>query len=189
MVQTDCRREGAAQPTIGIQAVAFHVGEVRPIEELPRLKDDAAALAQFKARGFGHYTRSGLDIAAQAVASGQATLRLAGKSPGDIDAIVLGVVELRWYTGVQEDLAGAVARGLGFANIHVVGVCLGGCTNLTSLMRVAKSLIVSEGYRNVLVIESNKCLEDGSDRLVPPDISIFSDGAVSFVVTRDDWCR
>lgn len=176
----------AARPTIGIRGVAYDVGERRPIDELPQLRDDAEALARFKARGFGHYTRNPLGIAQQAVASARATLRLAGRSAGDIDALVLGVVELRWYQGVQEELAGEVARGLGFDNIHVVGVNLGGCTNLTGLLRLARSLMLSEGYRNVLVIESNKCAEDGHDRLVPPDVSIFSDGAVSLVLTRDE---
>jgi 3-oxoacyl-[acyl-carrier-protein] synthase III len=170
---------------IGVRSIAFHWGEQYPIAELPQLAQDPKRLAAFEARGFKKYTRSALTLQDQAVRCCKATLRRAQLTPADIDAVVIGYAEHRWFDDLQERLGGDILRGLGMPNTHVVGVTLGGCTNYTSLLRMARSLVISEGYRHVLVVETNKCHADGHDRLVMPDASVFSDGAASCVVTRE----
>jgi 3-oxoacyl-[acyl-carrier-protein] synthase III len=175
----------SARPAIGIRGIGYYTGEQRPIDEIPQLAADPEALGAFEARGFKHYTRSDLSLADQAARASRGALRAAGLSPGDIDAVLIGSTELRWFDDVQERIAGDFLRALGFGNTFVAGVNLGGCTNYTTLLRMARGLIAGEGYRHVLVVESNKCLHDGSDRLVMPDLSVFSDGAAACVVTRD----
>jgi 3-oxoacyl-[acyl-carrier-protein] synthase III len=170
---------------IGIRGINYFWQDRVPIDELPQLARDPERLAAFKSRAFRHYMRSTVSIAEQAVRSARGTFKLSGLCAADIDAVIIGVCELRGYDGIQEHITNQVVSGLGFHEIHAVGVNLGGCTNYASLIRMARDLIVAEGYRNVLVVESNKCAFDGSDRLVPPDMSIFSDGAASCVVTRE----
>lgn len=176
-------------PAIGIRGIAYHVGPSVPIDELPCLAGDGALLARFKAVKFTNYSRSDLSLPEQAVLSAQSTLRKCGMQAGDIDAVVIGFSELREWRGYPENLTRAVLLGLGMNNLPVVGVTLAGCANVSSSLWVARNMVIADGYRNVLVIETNLLRDDGR-RLSGtkpgemPD-NVFGDGAVSLVVTGD----
>jgi len=174
---------------IGIRGIAYHVGPSVPIEELSCLADDSELLTRFKTVRFKNFSRTGLSLSEQAVLSAQATLHKCGMQAADIDAVVIGFSELREWNGYPEGLSRAVLAGLNMNNILVVGVTLAGCANVASSLRVARNMVAVDGYRNVLVIETNLLRDDGRrlSGAAPgaiPD-NVFGDGAVSFVVTSD----
>ncbi|MEC4718511.1 3-oxoacyl-[acyl-carrier-protein] synthase III C-terminal domain-containing protein [Noviherbaspirillum sp. CPCC 100848] len=176
-------------PAIGLRGIAYYVGDSVPIEELSCMANDAALLERFKAAYFCNFSRSNISLPEQAVLSAQATLRKCGMQAGDIDAVVIGFSELREWTAYPEQLTSVILEGLGMNNIPVVGVTLAGCANVTSALRIARNMVIVDGYRNVLVVETN-LLRNDSRRLSgaapgqTPD-NVFGDGAVSFVVTSD----
>jgi 3-oxoacyl-[acyl-carrier-protein] synthase III len=168
---------------IGIRGIGWYWGDRVPIEQMPPLAADAAMLAAFRARGFKHYTRTPVGEVDMIVRSCRETLRRSALCPADIDAVLIGWAEHRWYGELQERMGRRLCVALGFGNIHVVGITLAGCCGFSELLRMARNLIVAEGYRSVLVVDVNRCKPDESDRLVPPDWTIYSDGAASCVVT------
>jgi 3-oxoacyl-[acyl-carrier-protein] synthase III len=170
---------------IGVKGLGWYLGERRPIDCIPRLHADRKLLQAFIQSGFCYYTRSPLDEPAMAVASGRESLRRSGLCPADIDAVVIGWTEHRLYDDMQERLGATVVRELGFHNVHVLGIGLAGCCLFAELVRTGRNLVVAEGYRNVLVIEVNRCPPDESGRVVPPDWFLYGDGAASCIVTRE----
>lgn len=174
---------------IGLRGIAYCVGASVPIKELPSLAEDPALLERFKAAHFRNFSRSSLSLPEQAALSAQETLRKCRMQAGDIDAVVIGFSELREWTAYPEHLTRAVLARLGMNHIPVVGVTLAGCANITSALRVARNMVAVDGYRNVLVIETN-LLRDDSRRLSgtapgeTPD-NVFGDGAVSLIVSSD----
>lgn len=170
---------------IGIKGIGYYLGERFPISAIPELAADPQALVPYEKRGFRHYTRSPVEEPEMAVRSCRETLRRSGLCAGDIDAVVFGWTEHRFYNDMQERLGTHLVRELGFHATHVLGIFLAGCALTTELLRTARNLIVGEGYRNVLIVEANRCNPDDSDRAIPPDQWIYSDGASSCIVTAD----
>jgi 3-oxoacyl-[acyl-carrier-protein] synthase III len=173
--------------TIGIRGLAYYVGASVPIEELSCMANDRALLQRFKAARFKNFSRSSVSLADQAILAAQETLRRSGLAAADIDAIVIGASELNPWDGFPEGLSTAILRGLGMNHLPVVGVTLAGCANAASSLRMARNMIAVDGYRSVMVIETNQHRDDTA-RLVgtaPDDApcSVFGDGAVSFVAT------
>jgi len=171
---------------IGIKGIGWYWGDRRPIDRMPLLAADPEKLAAFAARGFKYYTRSPVDEVEMTVRSCRETLRRSAMCPADIDAVLIGWAEHRWYKNMQERLGREVCVALGFGNTHMLGITLAGCCSFAELLRMARNLIVAEGYRSVLVVDVNRCNPDESDRLVGPDWTIYSDGAASCVVTTHE---
>lgn len=176
-----------AIPPVGISGIAYYVGESAPIDELTCMKDDPALLHRFKRALFKTYSRSSISLAEQAVIAVEESLRKTGLTARDIDAVVIGSSELNTWPGYPEGLSTEILRALELNHLLVVGVTLAGCANAASSLRVARDMIAVEGYRNVLVIETNR-LHDDRARLVgaaPGEVpvNVFGDGAVSFIVT------
>jgi 3-oxoacyl-[acyl-carrier-protein] synthase III len=183
------RNASSGSAAIGLKGIAYYVGNSVPIEELSCLANDAELLARFKAAYFRNFSRSDISLPEQAAQSAQATLLKCGMQAGDIDAVVIGFSELREWTAYPEQLTRAILVRLGMNHVPVVGVTLAGCANVTSALRVARNMVIVDGYRNVLVMETNLMRDDGR-RLAgtaPGDTpeNVFGDGAVSFVVTSD----
>ncbi|WP_151637994.1 3-oxoacyl-[acyl-carrier-protein] synthase III C-terminal domain-containing protein [Noviherbaspirillum aerium] len=180
---------GASLP-IGLRGIAYYVGSSVPIQELSCLANNAELLERFKAAHFRNFSRSDISLPEQAAHCAQATLNKCGMQAGDIDAVVIGFSELREWTSYPEQLTYAILSRLGMNHIPVVGVTLAGCANVTSSLRVARNMIMVDGYRNVLVVETNLLRDDrrrleGTAPGATPE-NVFGDGAVSFVLTRDN---
>ena len=142
-------------------------------------------LRAFEAQGFRYYTSSPVAEPEMALRACRESLRRSGLCAGDIDAVILGWSEHRFFDDVQERVGTHVVRELGFHCTHLMGIGMFGCCLHAELVRTARNLIVAEGYRNVLVCEVNRCSPDDSDRHIGPDMYIYSDGAAGCVVTSE----
>lgn len=174
---------------VGITSIAYHVGEVVPIENIARLADNPRLLQRFKNEGFKNFCKSELSLAEQAVLAAKDTILKSGLSTQSIDAVVIGTSELRDWNEFPESFSKEILAALELNNVFVVGITLAGCANFASSLRVARNMIIADGYRNVLVIETNK-VRGNLERLVGYEessvpSSIFADGAVSFIVTSE----
>lgn len=176
-----------SRPVIGIRGVAYHYDETVPIETLPHLAADALLLKKFQACGHGRFARSQVGIVEQAILSAHKTLERSGLGAQDIDAVVIGMSELRDWNRFPEQLCTDVLLGLGIKDVLVVGVTLAGCANYGSALRMARNLIAVDAYRNILVIETNQ-VRGNLERVRAPGHRasfIFGDAAVSYVATSE----
>jgi 3-oxoacyl-[acyl-carrier-protein] synthase III len=176
------------QPTVGLRGVAYHFDEIVPIESLPALAGKDELLQTFRDCGHGSVAVSHCSLIEQTARSAYKSLQESGLSANDIDAVVIGTSELRGWTRWPEYFANDVLLALGIQDALVVGVTLAGCANYGSALRMARNLIVAEGRRNVLVIESNQT-RGGLERVRAPGGTraslVFGDAAVSCIVTPE----
>jgi len=176
--------DGPAPTGIGIKGIGYYLGERYPIRRL--LADNPKMLEAFEDRGFRFYTSSKLNEPEMAVRACNESLRRSGLCASDIDAVIVGWSEHRFYKEVLERVGSHLVRALGFHCTHLMGIGMFGCCLHAELFRTARNLIVAEGYRNVLVVETNRCAPDShADRIIPPDQYIYSDGAAACVVTSE----
>jgi 3-oxoacyl-[acyl-carrier-protein] synthase-3 len=173
------------KPAIGMRGLAYHYDELVPIDSLPRMVSNPEMLKNFKQAGFESVAVSHVSITQQAILSARKTLSGSGLTAADIDAVVIGTSELRDWKTYPEVAGTEILLGLGLKDILVVGVTIAGCANYGSSLRVARNMIAVDGYRNVLVIETNQVRGD-MDRVFSPTGKagfVVGDGAVSFIAT------
>jgi 3-oxoacyl-[acyl-carrier-protein] synthase-3 len=77
-------------------------------------------------------------------------------------------------------LSAALARGLGLPDVPVLRVGGGECGNLGLGLRVARSLVLAEGLRSVLLVTADRAV--GDTRYLPESLTVLSDGAASCLV-------
>ncbi|HYD63444.1 MAG TPA: hypothetical protein VEC35_24020 [Noviherbaspirillum sp.] len=176
-------------PRIGIRGIAYHFDETAPIDTIPTLQADPELLAKFKKVGHERFAFSHVSITEQAVISARQTLDRAGMAAADIDAVVIGTSELRGWNRFPEKIGNEILLALGMNDILVVGVTIAGCANYASALRVARNMIAVDGYRNVLVIETNQ-VRGNLDRVVASSQTgapayILADGALSYIATTE----
>jgi 3-oxoacyl-[acyl-carrier-protein] synthase III len=169
----------------GIRGIGYHFDDTVPIDTLPGLSDNPELVKTFKAAGHERCSISRVGIVQQAILTARKTLNNSGLSAADIDAVVIGTSELRDWADYPEEFSTEVLLALGLKDILVVGVTIAGCANYASALRVARNMIAVDGYRNILVIESNQ-VRGGSARVhgtVERAGFILGDGAVSYIAT------
>jgi len=179
----------ASMLRIGIRGIAYHFDEEASIDTIPTLQVNPELLAAFKKTGHERFALSHVSITEQAIIAARKTLDKAGMVAGDIDAVVIGTSELRGWNRFPEKVGNEILLALGMKDILVVGVTLAGCANYASALRVARNMIAVDGYRNVLVIETNQVCGN-LDRVVASSQTgapayILADGALSYVATTD----
>jgi 3-oxoacyl-[acyl-carrier-protein] synthase III len=169
----------------GMRGIGYHFDETVPIDDIPRLAADPQLLSRFKLGGHERYARSHVSITEQAVLAARKTLDSAALAASAIDAVIIGTSELRDCKEFPETVAADVLLALGLKDILVVGVTMAGCANYASSLRIARNMIVAEGYRNILVIETNQVRGD-LDRVCATESNagfIYGDGAASCIAT------
>lgn len=170
---------------VGIKGVSYTFDRLRDISTLPALASDENILAGFVQGGHRTFGCSESSLSEQAVCAALNSLKCAGLSRVDVDAVVIGCASIRYWHRTAELLATEIMLGLALDDIPVFGITIGGCANYSSALRVAKGLLNDNGWSNVLLIETNKVKGDES-RPYMPYVSIFGDGCVSAVITEDD---
>lgn len=169
---------------IGIKGLAYAFDAVRGIETLPILAGDPAALAAYRRGGHHEFGYSDRSLSELAVSSARQSLRAADLAASSLDAIVIGCASIRFWPKYAELLSTEIMNGLGLQNVPSFGVTMGGCANYASALRIAKSLIAENGWRNVLIVETNKMPSDDM-RPYMPYVSIFGDASVSTIVSTE----
>lgn len=174
----------SAKSIAGIGSIGYAIGDLHPIEELKALTEKPDTLASLKAKGIAYFAETTDTPAELACRAARETLSVSGVDGADVEAIIYASTsfwEKQFYS--ERDIAWLM-NDLGLVNAYPVGVFLPGCANATSAMRVAINMIHAEGYRNVMVVTTDKVVPGNSaKRVMWPDVSVLSDAAASFMVT------
>lgn len=162
--------------------IAYCVGEARPIASIEPIAQDEGLLSMLTALGmdqYRHSTRSPTEMATDCV---RETLESAKLAPAEVDALVYTSSSF-WNRDFYGLDIGKMCRNIGLERVTPVGVFLAECGNLVSALRVARGLLSEDGCRHVLVVSADAC-QDPQQRLVPPAVSVLSDGAASCIMGR-----
>lgn len=76
-----------------------------------------------------------------------------------------------------------IQHSLGLKNAYTYGFFLSNCANLIGAIQLARSLLISEIYSELLIVVSDR-IEHSADRFMESNESILSDGAVSFLISK-----
>lgn len=171
--------------SIGIKGIAYTFDRLRDISTLPALAQDEEMLAGFVQGGHRSFGCSDCSLSEQAARAALRTLTEAGIRGSQLDAVVVGCASIRFWHRTAELLSTEIMLALELKDIPVFGVTMGGCANYSTALRIAKGLLVENGWRNVLLIETNKVASDET-RPYMPYVSIFGDGCVSAVISTVD---
>ncbi|MGY3621899.1 hypothetical protein [Bradyrhizobium sp. USDA 10063] len=167
-----------------ISSICYSVGQIRPIEALVELGiADQNAIESLAARGIQNFcedSRPAHDMCTSCIGD---TLLESGLQPSDIGAVVLGHSMAKWDFKEEQSLLAALAS-MGFSRTQIFGVSMQACTAANAALDLARLLVSSSsGPKNVLVIVFGKDCE--GNRLAPQAATLFSDGAVSCIVSSD----
>jgi 3-oxoacyl-[acyl-carrier-protein] synthase III len=168
-------------PRTYLGCIAYELGELRPIHEIEELKHKESLLESFNALGLERYAHSQGSAADLALRAAARTLRQTQLLPRDIDVLVYATSSLADQGALREGIANLVLE-LGLHHAYPIGVFLSGCANFHSGLRVARSLVRSGEAQHVLLVTADK-VPDGGTRIVPPNVSVASDGAASCLIS------
>jgi 3-oxoacyl-[acyl-carrier-protein] synthase III len=166
-----------------IQGIEYELGESRSIAEVEELGRDEELLETLLALGLESYRKSSLSPAAMAGAAARRTLERTGVAPSDVQAVVYASTTF-WRDDFFKNDIGHLMADLQLDRAYPTGVYLSECANLYSALRTGVALMKSEDLRHVLVLVAD-VFSEAQSRILPPSISVRSDAASSFMISRD----
>ena len=132
--------------------------------------------------GWGRIRRTERPVAALAAEAGRASLTAAGLAPETVDAVVLCSTSVGEPAENHGQFFADVLTGCGLGDLPVYGLSLNRCTNLLVGIDLADALVTSGRYRSVLVVTTDRVLDE-SERMV--GYALFSDGAAGCLVRAE----
>lgn len=165
-----------------LTALSYELGDLAPMTRIDELRSDSAVLETFSALGLRRYARSDLEPYELARDSARRTLELWGKDASDIDAIIYATNTFGDLRHHRDDLR-RLCCALGTDRAYVAGVFGWECSNLYVALQSAMDRLALGRASHVLVISTDKGLP-GESRVLPPNLSLLSDGACSCIVTN-----
>jgi 3-oxoacyl-[acyl-carrier-protein] synthase-3 len=169
---------------IHLSGSAYALGERREIDELPELQADRDLLETFQALGLHSYRRSSSPPAELAAASIGETLRRAALPASEIDVLIYATTSFWQESFYRRQEVSRLLDVTGLTKAYPVGVTLSECANVQTALRVGAAMIAAGEARHVLVV-SVDCTAPSASRLVPPRVSVKSDGAASVVLSPE----
>ena len=162
---------------------------------LGELESDFSTIENLKARaaefrmvpepalwGWGSVFRTERSLEAMAIDSGSASLRTAGIDPSSVEALVLCCTKVPGPARGHGRFVETILTGIGLGDIPFYGLNLNRCTNVLAALDVASAFVTSGRYRRVLVITTDRVVDE-ADRMLP--YALLSDGAASCVLAAD----
>jgi 3-oxoacyl-[acyl-carrier-protein] synthase-3 len=132
--------------------------------------------------GWGSVFRTERSLEAMAIDSGSATLRTAGIDPSSVEALVLCCTKVPGPARGHGRFVETILTGIGLGDIPFYGLNLNRCTNVLAALDVASAFVTSGRYHRVLVITTDRVVDE-ADRMLP--YALLSDGAASCVLAAD----
>jgi 3-oxoacyl-[acyl-carrier-protein] synthase III len=165
-----------------VSSICYSVGQTKPVAALLDTGfADQQVVESLAARGILNFcedSRSAQDMCRSCITE---TLLESGLRPSDIGAVVIGPSTAQWDLKEEYSFLAALAS-IGFSRAQIVGVSMQACCVANAALDMARLLVSSSsGVSNVLVIIFGK--NCGGTRLAPQATTLFSDGAVSCIVS------
>jgi 3-oxoacyl-[acyl-carrier-protein] synthase III len=173
---------GQVTRPVYLSALAYDLGEEeRSVESLTAIPDEIRGL--LGEAGLSSYrtsSRSAVELAHGPVARTLELLTPDGRA--DIRRVIFATNSFEDASIAEQGPTSQMLVDLGLPDASPVGLFLSFCANFHSAVEIAHALVALGGENSVLVVCSDVLSVD-DERLVPPNISVFSDAASSFVVT------
>lgn len=165
-------------------SIAYHLGELKPIDELDFLQTDPQRLELYKLAGFEYYAESGLSMRELARRSALETLEASGVDRQEI-GICLYVAESQDRDEpVSSQEVNSMLADLGLDSAVPIHVSIANCANIISALRVAAALIENGSAQHVLVTSVDKAPRRYGGRKMFQEMSVKSDVSLSCLVCR-----
>ncbi len=173
-----------ARTPVYVTGLAYELGEhVHDLDELALvLPGVRASLRESGLKAYRTSDRAPAELAKVTLAATLA--QLDPPRPGSIRHVIYATNSM-WDAGFTDPATlGSLLVDLGLEAAYPYGIFLSYCANLHCAFDLGAAIIRSAETDRVLVVCTDKA-DPRSDRLVQPRISVHSDGAASFVLTRD----
>jgi 3-oxoacyl-[acyl-carrier-protein] synthase III len=159
-----------------VSSICYSVGKIRPIAALLDSGVDQGALDSLAAKGIQNFCEDSRAAHDMCMACVKDTLSESGLRASDINAVVIGPSRAKWDLAAEQSLLAALAS-IGLSRMQA-------CSVANAALDLARLLVLAHSkVKNVLVIVFGKNDEDS--RLAPEAATLFSDGAVSCIVSSD----
>jgi len=169
-----------------IAGIAYHLGELRPIDEVDFLRADAKRLELYKLAGFEQYAASNLSMRELAHRSAIQTLDECGIDRDDIGYCLYVAESFDRDELVNSTEVNRLLVELGLENAVPIHISVSNCANIMSAVRVATALIESSAARHVLIASVDKASRRFAGRKMFQEMSVKSDVSVSCLVSGHD---
>lgn len=171
------------RPDLYLAGAAYTIGEHRHrLDDLDAvLPGVRASLAQAGVQWYHTTSRAAVDLARDSL---EQTMKAVDAIPRAEIRHLIYATNTAWDNDYSNVTAlGDLVRGLGLVNAYPMGVFLSYCANLQLSLRLASAAIHSGQADHVAVVCTDKT-DPAGDRLVHPRLSVHTDAAASFVLTR-----
>jgi 3-oxoacyl-[acyl-carrier-protein] synthase-3 len=163
---------------VHLGGLAYALGTLRPIAELPELAGNPTQLAYLQRTGLRDYARAEGPLSELVQKTCRRSLDEAGVPLAEIGAIVYA--SSSYVAERDRELLPRLALALGIPDAVPYGVFLANCANGCLALETASNLLALGKARAVLVITAD-AVAPGGVRALPDRTCVLSDGAASCV--------
>ena len=166
---------------IYLGGINYELGEVHGIDNLEGDKDSIELL---RSMGISNFCKAERTVQELAYDSIKKTVALSDIDPTDVETVILATTSMSLKENVEGySLIDKVLEDTGMVNAFPYGMFMSNCSNLTSSIKTAMSILKDSERSYAIVCVADKLTQD-KDRFMNSNESILSDGAVSVIVSK-----
>jgi 3-oxoacyl-[acyl-carrier-protein] synthase III len=166
-----------------IASIAYHLGQLKSIDNIDFLRDDPRKLDLYRQAGFESYAESELPMRELAYRSAVQTLDASGIQRGEIGICLYVAESFDRDEVVNSEEVNRLLVGLGLGSAVPIHISVSNCANIISALRVAIALIAAGETKHVLVVSVDKASRRSGGRMMFQEMSIKSDISLSCLVS------
>jgi 3-oxoacyl-[acyl-carrier-protein] synthase III len=166
-----------------ISSICYHLGALKPIDDLDFLRDDQRKLQIYKLSGFERYAESDLSMRELALRSAAQTLEESGLAREEIGVLIYVAESFDRDEPVDSTEVNRLLLDLGLEDAVPIHISVSNCANIVAALRVAAALVATGGTRHVLIASVDKASRRSGGRMMFQEMSIKSDISLSCLVS------
>lgn|GEM_PF-2730796 len=173
---------------IFLSGIQYELGDKKELSSLFEQTDNIDDEEILKNLGLKFFRKSKVSMPSMLVKCAQRTLAESGIDPLTIKSVLFVTSSLQDHSKDKNEI-GEMLCQLGLKNAYPVGIFLSRCTNFSIAIQTAMNLIKAEGQDSILVLISDVTSKSpNTPALIPSNVSVSSDAAVSFIVSKTVAC-
>lgn len=166
-----------------VSNIAYRTGRSFPISSIDGPFEETISILE--STGLNCYCKSDISVTDMARACVEETLSKGSFDPGDFGVLLYAANNL---TLRSSDLVypefDRILRDFNLTNAYVHGTFMSNCANLASALQIGSALLATSELPHIVIVLSDR-IENSADRFMNSAESILSDGAISFVLSRE----
>jgi 3-oxoacyl-[acyl-carrier-protein] synthase-3 len=166
-----------------IASIAYHLGQLKPIDEIDFLREDPRKLELYRLAGFDSYAESDLSMRELAYRSAVRTLEDSHVQHSEIGVCIYVAESFGRDEVVNSAEVNRLLIDLGLDRAVPIHVSVSNCANIMSALRIATALIAAGDASHVLIVSVDKASRRPGGRRMYQEMSIKSDVSLSCLVS------